>query len=244
MAMYFTTDTHFGHPLVSALRGFIADANIKAGYDHAVAEQGIAAAAQYVKRAANKRHLRMADIADTDAHDTAVIASINATLTPVDELWVMGDVGYRTSMEHIRHCLHAIHARRLHLVVGNHDVNFHHRELDGEWHHAFATIQDSATVTIGGVEYHLSHFPYREDMDGFRDPTGDVSDNAYDPGYAPDALPRDGHRLLFGHTHQHTKPGRAADSLHVGLDSWGLKPVSEEQVAAWFGAVPPSPVAA
>ena len=130
MAMYFTTDTHFGHPLVSALRGFIADADIKAGYDHAVAEQGIAAAAQYVKRAANKRHLRMADIADTDAHDTAVIASINATLTPADELWIMGDVGYRTSMEHIRHCLHAIHARRLHLVVGNHDVNFHHRELD------------------------------------------------------------------------------------------------------------------
>ena len=161
MAMYFTTDTHFGHPLVSALRGFIADADIKAGYDHAVAEQGIAAAAQYVKRAANKRHLRMADIADTDAHDAAVIASINATLTPADELWIMGDIGYRTSMEHIRHCLHAIHARRLHLVVGNHDVNFHHRELDGEWHHAFATIQDSATVTIGGVEYHLSHFPYR-----------------------------------------------------------------------------------
>ena len=224
MAMYFTTDTHFGHPLVSALRGFIADADIKAGFDHAVAEQGIAAAAQYVKRAANKRHLRMADIADTDAHDAAVIASINATLTP-------------TSMEHIRHCLHAIHARRLHLVVGNHDVNFHHRELDGEWHHAFATIQDSATVTIGGVEYHLSHFPYREDMDGFRDPTGDVSDNAYDPGYAPDALPRDGRRLLFGHTHQHTKPGRAADSLHVGLDSWDLRPVSEAQIMQWFDGV-------
>ena len=149
MAMYFTTDTHFGHPLVSALRGFIADDDIKAGYDHAVVEQGIAAAAQYVKRAANKRHLRMADIADTDAHDAAVIASINATLTPADELWIMGDVGYRTSMEHIRHCLHAIHARRLHLVVGNHDVNFHHRELDGEWHHAFATIQDSAIPSPG-----------------------------------------------------------------------------------------------
>ncbi|WP_289094196.1 phosphoesterase [uncultured Bifidobacterium sp.] len=236
MAMYFTTDTHFGHPLVSALRGFIADADIKAGFDHAVAEQGIAAAAQYVKRAANKRHLRMADIADTDAHDAAVIASINATLTPADELWIMGDVGYRTSMEHIRHCLHAIHARRLHLVVGNHDVNFHHRELDGAWHHAFATIQDSATVAIDGVAYHLSHFPYREDMDGYRDPTGDVSDNAYDPGYAPDALPRDGRRLLFGHTHQHTKAGRSADSLHVGLDSWDLRPVSETQVTQWFAA--------
>ena len=178
----------------------------------------------------------MADIADTDAHDAAVIASINATLTPADELWIMGDVGYRTSMEHIRHCLHAIHARRLHLVVGNHDVNFHHRELDGAWHHAFATIQDSATVAIDGVAYHLSHFPYREDMDGYRDPTGDVSDNAYDPGYAPDALPRDGRRLLFGHTHQHTKAGRSADSLHVGLDSWDLRPVSETQVTQWFAA--------
>ena len=170
---------------------------------------------------------------------TGVIAlwlQANPTLTPDDELWIMGDVGYRTSMEHIRHCLHAIHAKRLHLVIGNHDVNFHHRELDGAWHHAFATIQDSATVAIDGVEYHLSHFPYREDMDGFRDPTGDVSDNAYDPGYAPDALPRDGRRLLFGHTHQHTKAGRSADSLHVGLDSWDLRPVSETQVTQWFAA--------
>ena len=161
MAMYFTTDTHFGHPLVSALRGFITIPDIKAGYDRIVAEQGRAEATRYVKRAATDRNLRMRDIADTDAHDAAVVASINATLTPDDELWIMGDVGYRTSMEHIRHCLHAIHAKRLHLVVGNHDVNFHHRELDGAWHHAFATIQDSATVAIDGVAYHLSHFPYR-----------------------------------------------------------------------------------
>lgn len=234
MAMYFTTDTHFGHPLVSALRGFITIPDIKAGYDRIVAEQGRAEATRYVKRTATDRNLRMRDIADTDAHDAAVVASINATLTPDDELWIMGDVGYRTSMEHIRHCLHAIHAKRLHLVVGNHDVNFHHRELDGAWHHAFATIQDSATVAIDGVAYHLSHFPYREDMDGYRDPTGDVSDNAYDPGYAPDALPRDGRRLLFGHTHQHTKAGRSADSLHVGLDSWDLRPVSETQIMQWF----------
>ena len=40
MAMYFTTDTHFGHPLVSALRGFITIPDIKAGYDRIVAEQG------------------------------------------------------------------------------------------------------------------------------------------------------------------------------------------------------------
>lgn len=157
MAMYFTTDTHFGHPLVSALRGFITIPDIKAGYDRIVAEQGRAEATRYVKRTATDRNLRMRDIADTDAHDAAVVASINATLTPDDELWIMGDVGYRTSMEHIRHCLHAIHAKRLHLVIGNHDVNFHHREVDGAWHHAFATIRtaqpspSTASHTISAI---------------------------------------------------------------------------------------------
>lgn len=237
MAMFFTTDTHFGHPLVSALRGFITVPDIKSGYDRIASEEGRAAATRYVKQTVAERDLRMRDIADTDAHDAAVITSINAAVTPDDDLWILGDVGYRTSMQHIRHCLHAIHAKRLHLVIGNHDVNFHHRELDDEWHHAFATIDDAATVAIGNASYHLSHFPYREDMDDFLDPTGDVSVNAYDSGYAPDALPRDGHRLLFGHTHQHAKPGRNPDSLHVGLDSWDLKPVSEAQVMRWFDGV-------
>lgn len=263
MAMYFTTDTHFGHPLVSALRGFITVPEIKEEYDRIVAERGRAEATLYVKRAvAADPSLSMRAIADTDAHDRAVIASINATIEAgVDEgvdLWILGDIGYRTTMEHIRHCLRALHADRLHLVIGNHDINFHHRELDGEWRHVFATIQDSAQVEIDGVTYNLSHFPYRDDLgparsgaDGDRasgtdTSTGsasagtsarDGSDNAYDTGFAADALPRDGHRLLFGHTHQHTKPGRNHDSLHVGLDSWDLKPVSEAEVTAWFASL-------
>lgn len=234
MTMYFTSDTHFGHPLVSALRGFLTMPDMTTEYDGIAATSGRAAATQYIKRTAYDRGLMMRDIADTDAHDAAVIASINATLTPDDDLWILGDIGYRTTMEHIRHCLHAIHAKRLHLVIGNHDVNFHHRELDSAWHHAFATIQDSASVIINGLTYNLSHFPYREDMNGGTEPNVDASDNAYDSGYAADALPRDGHRLLFGHTHQHTKPGRNPDSLHVGLDSWNLKPVSETEVVSWF----------
>ncbi len=57
------------------------------------------------------------------------------------------------------------------------------------------------------------------------------------PVTRPTRCRRDGRRLLFGHTHQHTKPGRAADSLHVGLDSWDLRPVSETQIMQWFDGV-------
>lgn len=274
MTVFVTSDTHFGHPLVAAVRGFITHSEIKSRYDAVVAEQGRVAAIQYVKSAVSSDpDLSMRSIADTDAHDAAVITSINKAVDAVRcgnksennddscscvsgsnseshyhavqsgntvDLWILGDIGYRTSMEYIHRCLRALHATHLHLVIGNHDINFRHRELDDEWQHIFTTIQDSACITISGVEYNLSHFPYREDLnpDTVKGKTPvDGSDNAYDSRFTADALSRDGRRLLFGHTHQHTKSGPQPDSLHVGLDSWDLRPVLETQITAWFDSL-------
>lgn len=80
-----------------------------------------------------------------------------------------------------------------------------------------------ATETVN-----LSHFPYREDLAyGWPDDAVRFRDQA---------LPFDGHRLLYGHTHQLSPEGARHEALNVGLDAWNLQPVSETQIADWFHA--------
>lgn len=40
--------------------------------------------------------------ADTDAHDEAIVANINRIVGEDDELWILGDIGYRTSVRHLK----------------------------------------------------------------------------------------------------------------------------------------------
>ena len=59
--------------------------------------------------------------ADTDAHDEAIVANINRIVGEDDELWILGDIGYRTSVRHLKSCLRQLRCRHLHAVIGNHD---------------------------------------------------------------------------------------------------------------------------
>ena len=97
---YFTTDTHFGHPLVSVLRGFTTFDPGHTQYDALLSSQGRKAA-------------------DTDAHDEAIVANINRIVGEDDELWILGDIGYRTSVRHLKSCLRQLRCRHLHAVIGN-----------------------------------------------------------------------------------------------------------------------------
>ena len=40
--------------------------------------------------------------------------------------------------------------------------------------------------------------------------------------------------LLYGHTHQGIPDDTDPLSVNVGLDAWDFKPVSEQQILAWF----------
>ena len=70
--------------------------------------------------------------ADTDAHDEAIVANINRIVGEDDELWILGDIGYRTSVRHLKSCLRQLRCRHLHAVIGNHDDwcwTMHPREI-------------------------------------------------------------------------------------------------------------------
>ncbi|KAB7791119.1 metallophosphoesterase family protein [Bifidobacterium leontopitheci] len=230
---YFTTDTHFGHPLVSALRGFTTFDPGRGEYLRLLHDQGRKAAEDWVRQTVeDDSRLTFRTAADTDAHDAAVVASINAAVGPDDELWILGDIGFRTSVKHLKDCLRQLQCRHLHAVIGNHD----------DWWMAnrpalnlFESIEPNDTVDLPGLDaarpddletVNLSHFPYREDLAyGWPDDAVRFHDQA---------LPFDGRRLLYGHTHQLTPEGARPESLNVGLDAWNLTPVSADQVAAWF----------
>ena len=88
---YFTTDTHFGHPLVSVLRGFTTFDPGHTQYDALLSSQGRKAAEDWAKGVVlDDSRLNFRKAADTDAHDEAIVANINRIVGEDDELWILG----------------------------------------------------------------------------------------------------------------------------------------------------------
>lgn len=225
MTRWFTTDTHFGHPLVSALRGFTRFDPDRTEYKRILAKDGAKAAQDWVRSVIdNDRRLTFKRAADTDAHDKFIVDAINAKVHAGDELWILGDIAFRTTVEHMRDCLTALDVTRIRIILGNHDDWWDETALPTA---KDVTVEPHATIAFDEMgETNLSHYPYRESL-GFAWP-GDVDK------YADVALPDDGRPLLYGHTHQLSPAGATPRQLNVGLDAWNLAPVSEAQVAQWF----------
>lgn len=230
---YFTTDTHFGHPLVTVLRGFTTFDPGREQYARILREQGRKSAEDWAKQIVlENSRLNYRKAADTDAHDAAVIANINALVGEDDELWILGDIGYRTSINHLKECLRELRCRHLHAIIGNHDDWW---MGDKPALNLFESIEPNGVVELEGFDeshldnmetVNLSHFPYQEDLAyGWPDDEARFHDQA---------LPFDGRKLLYGHTHQLSPAGARPESLNVGLDAWDLFPVSQTKVVDWF----------
>ena len=94
---YFTTDTHFGHPLVTVLRGFTTFDPTRSRYEEVLRAQGRRVAEDWAKETTFSAGSTFRQTADTDAHDKAIVDHINTLVGPDDELWILGDIGFRTS---------------------------------------------------------------------------------------------------------------------------------------------------
>ena len=118
---YFTSDTHFGHPLVTALRGFLNNGRLRAEYRDVWQAQGRAAAHTWIKQYVRDNQTSFKAICDITRHENTIIGNINETVGRDDELWILGDLSYRCTVEHTLDCLRRINCRHLHLIIGNHD---------------------------------------------------------------------------------------------------------------------------
>lgn len=118
---YFTTDTHFGHPLVTVLRGFTTFDPTHSRYEEVLRTHNRKTAEDWAKEETFGAGLTFRQVADTDAHDKAIVDHINTSVGPDDELWILGDIGFRISLTHLKNCLRALNCKHLHGVIGNHD---------------------------------------------------------------------------------------------------------------------------
>lgn len=173
---------------------------------------------------------------DVEAHDAAVFAGLD-TLAPGDTLWILGDIssgsarGQRAALGQL-HATLAAEGVTAHLIAGNHDsIHPLHRDAlkwDPLYRYAFTSVQPFARRRINGHNVWLSHFPWRG--------AGDHTDDERHPTVR---LGDDGTSwLLHGHTHSPDRIDRARRMIHVGLDSWDLRPVPIHTIAHLIGDRP------
>ena len=150
---------------------------------------------------------------DVQQMDDALIANVNASVAPSDELWVLGDFSMRP-LDEVRAYRERIECRNVYLVRGNHDKDFgpsgQSSPWSGEWDYH---------VLKGERRLVLFHYP--------------IVEPEWAGGY---------HGSIHLHGHIHARPAyneaqRAAGTLRydVGVDANGYAPVSERQLYEFFG---------
>lgn len=76
------------------------------------------------------------------------MANINRIVGEDDELWILGDIGYRTSVRHLKSCLRQLRCRHLHAVIGNHDDWWLD---DAPARDLFESIEPNSTAELTGL---------------------------------------------------------------------------------------------
>jgi calcineurin-like phosphoesterase family protein len=158
-------------------------------------------------------------VPDTDAMNQALIDNTNDMVGPDDEIWFIGDVAMGSRSVSVP-LFKQLRCRNLFLVPGNHD---HVHRMFPKWAKhvplyedaGFTIMNSQETVQIAGQDVLVCHFPYFGDSH---------FDDRY-MGLRPDDV---GQWLIHGHTHSHeVLRGR---QIHVGVDAWDMRPVSETQI--------------
>lgn len=167
-------------------------------------------------------HRLVADLrgfTDPDEHDAQLADSWRSSVRAGDHVWVLGDLAASSPVRALEWIADMPGIK--HLVSGNHDKchpmhrdahNWQRRYLD-----AFQSVQPFARRKIVGRDVMLSHFPYLVDRE--------------EPRYMQYRLRDEGAWLLHGHLHVAERVTSARE-IHVGVDAWGLEPVSLDVIAS------------
>lgn len=180
-------------------------------------------------------HKLVAAIRDLDpGHDAQLADNWDAVIKSADHVWVLGDISAGGSSGQ-RNALQWLAQRPgvKHLIAGNHDGCHPMHRDSHKWQspylEVFDSVQSAARRRIAGdrVQLLMSHFPY----------SGDHTEiSRYEQWRLRDV----GEVLLHGHTHQPTQITRSDSGtlqVHVGVDAWGMAPVSLEEVESLVRAV-------
>lgn len=209
MNVFYTSDLHIGHRLVSGLRGFTR-------------------MVPYVAPPGGEQYDVMVSEPDTAAHDEHLARMWDSTVRNGDQVWILGDI----SINGGQHALDWIEERPgiKHLITGNHDpVGPHDRRaprLMKHWMQYFDSIQSMARRKLYGKNFILSHYPYWSWGDGPERPEARMEQYR---------VPELGLPLLHGHTHGTERAH--GNMYHVGLDAHDLQLVPQDTIMDWLNAL-------
>ena len=163
-----------------------------------------------------------------EEHDRVVLGNISKVARPGDTLWILGDVAMGGWRDNILPLMALVAGYRInaHAVLGNHDrpapnnSNGHAYVSEFAMRGGFASVSTVAKISVEGRSLLMSHYPYDGDH---------TEEERYDQFRLRDL----GTTLLHGHTHSDQRVSRSSNGtlqIHVGLDAWGLKPVTLHQI--------------
>lgn len=200
--MWFTSDTHFGHARIVELsnRPF---KEVKPTKKDPIGKTAL------------------------EVMNEALVENWNALVKPEDTVYHLGDVALGPIAESLTH-ISKLNGKKI-LVEGNHDRTFmaKNQEKREEWAERY--IQAGFEVVGGNVALAgfgdnepvmLSHFPYEGDH---------FDEDRFDDARAVDS----GLPILHGHTHSDraiSYSSKGTLQIHVGVDTWGFKPVCYERI--------------
>jgi calcineurin-like phosphoesterase family protein len=163
---------------------------------------------------------------DTDHMDEEIIRRWNETVPEDATVYLQGDIALGdigVSLPKIAR----LNGHKIAIIV-NHDMLFstysksHRERFASAYADVFQEVigEEGTTITLNGVEFRLSHFPYTGDH------TPDDRHSAVRP--VDGGMP-----LIHGHTHTTDKvtfSSKGTMQIHVGQDAWDFRPVSVEQI--------------
>lgn len=137
-----------------------------------------------------------------DAMNEALVERWNAVVSKGDRVYHLGDVSLGKPDE-TAEVLNRLNGQ-VYLVRGNHDV----AAENGKCRRRFVWVKDIHHLDIDGQKIMLCHYAMRTWRNAYR-----------------------GSWMLHGHSHGSLPEYDKSRSFDVGVDCWGLAPVSFEQVA-------------
>lgn len=210
MTVFFTSDTHLFHRLVSKIRW--QRANPGTPVPHAVDGN--------------------LDPSVINWHTETLADNWDNTVGRKDQVFVLGDLAMtntRKGMEPVLDWFRARNGEKI-LVPGNHDpihaMHSDSHKWDDAYREVFKAVELFKRRTIklcNGTtrDVMLSHYPYLGDRDA----------EDRDPQYR---LRDCGNWLLHGHLHSHPSPLHTIGTrqIDVGVDAWKMAPVALETIVA------------
>ena len=159
-----------------------------------------------------------------------LIKNFNSVVRSEDTIYFLGDVamGHQSTLTWF---LKSLNTTKLMCIKGNHDAG-----ITSLLNSGFNAVLYNATIYIAKQRVTMSHCPLlgvkRENTEGMR---GAVSGENFHGEYKHQkySMKNEGQLHLHGHCHSVPEKRMLGKMLDVGVDAWGYKPVSFNEIDRW-----------